>query len=431
MAVGVGVHIPLRFLRAAVKKGAAILKGKISLPQATRLVVEPAYIRTFAQNPQLHSTIRQRVGGRWYTTAVRNFLRFSADSTVPRLARQTPVTNAFFRHTAFSPFATTLRPKLCGGAMPRTMGGYSLGGAGVRYFSHVPAAPAHVVTQVSAAMRAFMLNGKDQMNSYRRINGTKGKIGVRAQLAASLANEHAPGAYIDFHLGPTFTSISPLASKKNTLENDVFLQALSADFGVMIGGLTAVYSDIRRLSTLGDLPITLAGNGDILRVRFSGCDCDFVERLCDEVGVRRGIIHEDERFAFAHLAPGVAPMWNDMLHGDSPPLSSLCSDDGFSDISNLPHSDMSLELLSSSQGYKIADEDYASDEESENADHYFELQMPFSEVEAQMADSPYLTSSSGGDISPQLEFSNTDVADIHKFLEDCDNELRIGATAWR
>lgn len=32
----------------------------------------------------------------------------------------------------------------------------------------------------------------------------------------------------------------------------------------------------------------------MLTVRFPGCDADIVSRLCDEVGVRRGIIDEDE-----------------------------------------------------------------------------------------------------------------------------------------
>src|SRR5690606_5340837 len=118
-------------------------------------------------------------GGRWYTSAVKNFLRFSGDAALPRAVKQAPVRQALSRHTAFSPFATTLRPKLCGGAMPRTMGGYSLGGQGVRYFSHGPAAPAQVISQVSSAMRAFMLNGKEKMSNYRHIDGKAGKIGVR------------------------------------------------------------------------------------------------------------------------------------------------------------------------------------------------------------------------------------------------------------
>jgi hypothetical protein len=45
-------------------------------------------------------------------------------------------------------------------------------------------------------------------------------------------------------------------------------------------------NDLKRLSSLGDLPVTLEQKS-ILRVRFPGCAAETVERLCDEVGVQR------------------------------------------------------------------------------------------------------------------------------------------------
>ena len=219
--------------------------------------------------------------------------------------------------------------------MPRTTSGYSLGGVGARYFSHSPAAPAQVMSQVSAAMRAFVYSGKGQMDSHRWRHG--GKLGVRAQLAASMALENAPGAYVDFDLSPTITCISPLGrSSRCSLENGEFLEDLSTDLGAMVGALVAINADIRRLSALGDLPVSLAGlNGHILRVHFRGCEKDTVERLCDEVGVKSGVVHEDERFAFAFLAPSLARAgaadWRDMMSNSSL-LSSTYSEDGFLDV---------------------------------------------------------------------------------------------------
>lgn len=35
-------------------------------------------------------------------------------------------------------------------------------------------------------------------------------------------------------------------------------------------------------------------SGPVLTLRFPGCDADTVSRLCEEVGVRRGVIREDE-----------------------------------------------------------------------------------------------------------------------------------------
>lgn len=278
--------------------------------------------------------------------------------------------------------------------MPRSAGGYSIGGS-ARFFSHTPTAPAQVLSQVSAAMRAFAVNGKGQLDHQRR--NTNGRIGVRAQLASALTQENAPGAYIDFYLSPTFTCLSPLNSRATSLENSGFMESLGADFGAMLGGLTAVYADIKRLSQLGDLPITLAGPaGDILRVHFKGCDKDFVEGLCDEFEVRRGVVHEDEQFAFSVLAPGQShprASWRDMLT-DEPPDSSTYSEDGFED------EEESIHPISGS--------------ESGGASDYFCDLEP-----GVMIGTPDAYSTG----TPEQSFDGLE--GIHRFLEECD-EYRFG-----
>lgn len=79
------------------------------------------------------------------------------------------------------------------------------------------------------------------------------------------------------------------------LNTEGFLDVLSVDFSRALKDLATTMNDLKRLSSLGDLPITLEEKS-ILRVRFPGCDAETVERLCDEVGVQRGIIHQDEGF---------------------------------------------------------------------------------------------------------------------------------------
>lgn len=197
--------------------------------------------------------------------------------------------------------------------MSRTSGGYSLGGGrtnGARYFSHTPAAPAQVVNNVSAAVRAFWLSGQkaqfDGMTSagekrYRSITTLQEETGRKMQAVT----RNAPGSYIDFSVNPTVTALSPLGAnfpfgstmQKSTpnLNTEGFLDVLSVDFSRALKDLAATLNDLKRLSTLGDLPITLEAKC-ILRVRFPGCDSDTVERLCDEVGVQRGIIYQDEDF---------------------------------------------------------------------------------------------------------------------------------------
>jgi len=219
--------------------------------------------------------------------------------------------------------------------MPRTAGGYALGG-GARFFSHSPTAPAEVIQQVSQAVRGFILGGGGKYESYKRSDGSLGRLGVRALLAANLAQGNAPGAYVDFNLAPSFTALSPL-NPFNSLENTEFMSSLSGDFGSMIAEITAVHGDMQRLSMLGDLPISVvAENGHTLRVHFPGCDRDFVETICAELGVKRGIVHEDERFSFGaslldlgmkHVPIPRSVDWQDMLSESC----SAWSDDGWND----------------------------------------------------------------------------------------------------
>jgi hypothetical protein len=227
----------------------------------------------------------------------------------PKSATATAVS----RLTTRAPFASTLRPNLTGGAFPRTAGGYSLGGGragGVRYFSHTPAAPAQVVNNVSAAVRAFWLSGhKAQFDGmtpggekrYRGISSLQEETSRKMQSIPRTT----PGSFIDFSVNPTVTALTPLAAQlpfgsamevsAPTLNTEGFLDILSADFSRALQDLAATMNDLKRLSSLGDLPITLEQKS-ILRVRFPGCDAETLERLCDEKGVQRGIIYQDEDF---------------------------------------------------------------------------------------------------------------------------------------
>ena len=235
--------------QAAISKGTSLLKSKLAAVNQiniTTKILQPAYAK-IPQNANMHPAFRRQVGGRWYSTAVKGFSRVVGRTAVPRVAYSAPIRTALVGKLSIaSPFGSTLRPMLSGGAFPRTSIGYSLGGNGARYFSHSPAAPAQVFHQVSAAMRAFMLSGKDQMGTYRRHDGKIGRIGVRAQLAASLAQQSSPGAYVDFDLAPTMTCISPLNHSACTLENPEFLRELTADLGAMMSDLIAVNADIAR-----------------------------------------------------------------------------------------------------------------------------------------------------------------------------------------
>ncbi|EDN06815.1 casein kinase II beta 2 subunit [Histoplasma mississippiense (nom. inval.)] len=116
---------------------------------------------------------------------------------------------------------------------------------------------------------------------------------------------NAPGSYIDFKLSPTITTFARLASLQKpsvadtiesvNLNTDNLMDFLSIDFARALKDFAAVLNDLKRLATLGDLPLSLHDQST-LRVRFPGCDVESVERLCDEVGVQRGVIRQDEDF---------------------------------------------------------------------------------------------------------------------------------------
>jgi hypothetical protein len=216
------------------------------------------------------------------------------------------------RLTARAPFASTLRPNLAGGALPRTAGGYGLGGghAGTRYFSHTPAAPAQVVTNVSQAVRAFFLSGQKAQFDGMTPAGEKKYRAVsdfQEDTARKMRSfsKNAPGSYVDFHVNPTVTALTPLSAafpfgsamemSAPNLNTEGFLDVLSVDFSRALKELAATMNDLKRLASLGDLPITLEQKS-ILRVRFPGCDAESVESLCNEIGVQRGIIYQDEDF---------------------------------------------------------------------------------------------------------------------------------------
>lgn len=298
--------------------------------------------------------------------------------------------------------------------MPRTAGGYSLGGGrtgGARYFSHTPAAPAQVVHNASAAVRAFWLSGQkahfDGMSpsgnkKYRAVTNLQEETGKKMQSIP----KYSPGSFIDFHVNPTVTALSPLGAAfpygsamkqdKPNLNTEGFLDVLAVDFSRALKDLAAVMNDLKKLSTLGDLSITLEGQS-VLRVRFPGCDADTVERLCDEVGVQRGIVHQDSDFDASvggHMAL-LFPFASTSEHTLSSPGGSLRSETGH-DYEELEQTEDNP-WLSSPEGYETMDD--LSETES----------MYFARPSNQQSSTGY-----------------EGLEGIYRFIEECDNARPIG-----
>ena len=170
------------------------------------------------------------------------------------------------------------------------------------------------MNNVSQAVRAFFVGGQKA-----QFDGVCPHTGEKRYKAVSALQEETgrkmrgipmatPGSYVDFRINPTVTALTPLAAlsgfsgsedlQSEHLNTDGLLDVLSADFSRALKDLAATLSDLKRLSALGDLPITY--EGDHLRIHFPGCDADTVERLCAELAVSRGNVIQDEAFdAFA------------------------------------------------------------------------------------------------------------------------------------
>ncbi|KAK0657275.1 hypothetical protein B0T16DRAFT_401333 [Cercophora newfieldiana] len=318
----------LRILTKNLARASKLLRARLA--NATKPVnaeLQPAYARNTASCQPIHPVARlrqlKRVGKTYahFNATVRRYLSTGGHSTAaPRFDRsKLPVSNtsrAVSRFTGRAPFASTLRPNLTGGTLGRSAGGYSMPGGGARYFSHTPAAPAQVVSNVSQAMRAFWLGGNRARYDGVDSNGKARYVSVNAaqeeaRVRMSSIPRNAPGSYIDFRVSPTITALSPLGvvfpfttteqgfkpmtGETATLHAEGFLDVLSVDFARALQDLAAVMTDLKSLSVLGDLPVTLEKRS-VIRIRFPGVDAETVERLCDDVGVRRGVVRQDADF---------------------------------------------------------------------------------------------------------------------------------------
>lgn len=309
------------FSRYAWQKARIVQTEAAQATRATQAVLEPIPIRTGTSGQPLHPIAFLRQSKRWisnrsFDSGARQFSTKSGSrSGTARFSRvdlpKSRVGDAVRAHTGRAPFASTLRPNLTGGTLGRTAGGYGVGAgrAGVRHFSHSPAAPAQVVQNVSQAVRAFFISGKKA-----HFDGIDPHTGEKRWKAVSVLEDEVtrktsalpkatPGSYIDFAINPTITAFSPLnnvagfhadTNNTNSLATEGLIDVLSTDFARAAKDYKLVLKDLQRLSTLGDLPMTY--HTTVLRVHFPGCDAESVENLCDELGVQRGVVHQDEDF---------------------------------------------------------------------------------------------------------------------------------------
>ena len=172
-----------------------------------------------------------------------------------------------------------------------------------------------MVHNVSAGIRAFFIGGgKARFDGVDPVTGEKRFRSISVTEDAVYTQWESPisscakGTNLEFKISPTITSLLPSfstdkpGSDKTSLNDVDLLSSLTSDFARATQDLSLILLDIRALSAFGDLPICLTHTptGPTLSVRFPGCDADLVSRLCDEVGVKRGVVVEDEGWYTGH-----------------------------------------------------------------------------------------------------------------------------------
>ncbi|CAF9909623.1 hypothetical protein IMSHALPRED_008425 [Imshaugia aleurites] len=309
----------LRIVKFAIHKTSSLIRAKLPHSSTTNNAsLQP--IRIYAQNQPIHPLAylkqsRSQNNNRCFSTTARALTSSPAKARTgvkyDRSAFPTSNVSRAISQRGSVPFASTLRPNLTGGALPRSAGGYSLGGAGkgARHFSHTSGTQAQVIHNVSAAIRAFCVGGgKARFDGVDPITGEKRFRSVSQTEDAVYTQWETPlssstrGTNIEFKISPTITAFCPSFSAQTPDCNSPSLHAidllstLTSDFARALQDLSLTLADLRALSAFGDLPIALTHTpaGPILTVRFPGCDADLVSRLCDEVGVKRGVVVEDE-----------------------------------------------------------------------------------------------------------------------------------------
>ncbi|TVY65631.1 hypothetical protein LSUE1_G009683 [Lachnellula suecica] len=414
---GVWAPIAIRSFKHAYQKVSTLLRTRLTkeLARPFENQAQPILVRASPRQPVHPIAALRQSKGRWYTThstinaGVRRFMSTGGPKINRASFPSSATSRAVGRLTFRAPFASTLRPNLTGGALPRAAGGYGLGGgrAGARYFSHTPPAPAQVVTNVSQAIRAFFLSGQKA-----QFDGTTPAGEKRYRAVTNFQDEttrkmrsfskHAPGSYIDFRVNPTVTALTPLGAgfpfgsamemSAPNLNTEGFLDVLSVDFSRALKDLAATMNDLKRLASLGDLQVTLEQKS-ILRVRFPGCDAESVEALCNEIGVTRGMIYQDEDFDRS-CGGDVAlmfPFAPTSEHTLSSPGGSLRSQTG--------------------HDFEEFDEDF--------------IENPWVEGYESMEQSSEHESAYFSKPSPNQSSDFEGLEGIYRFIEECDNARRI------
>jgi hypothetical protein len=150
---------------------------------------------------------------------------------------------------------------------------------------------------------------------------------------------HNNGAFVDFDLSPQL-SVPRLEEMSSVLVDE-----LEKDLERYISEIKNVIGDIRRVASLGELPISIEKDGHTLRVHFPNSDGPKVERLLSDVDVSRGVVVDLESQQDCDT-PVISPTSSEM---DAADVWGIYGSDSFEDLDHTPGltSESSLSLTES------------------------------------------------------------------------------------
>jgi len=291
------------------------------------------------------------------------------------------------------------------------------------------------VQNVSQAVRAFCISGnKAQFNGvsprgekkYRSVSTAQHET---TQKIRSLPKA-TPGSYITFPINPSITALASLNTvpgftvqndnahfANETLNTEGVLDILSADFSRALKDLAVVLNDLKRLSALGDLPLTYHSNPAALRVHFPGCDADTVEVLCSELDIQRGIVVQDAEFD-AFVGTDIALLFP---FAPTRPASEL-----YKELSIPAHRDEIKwrQILSPAMRSEEEDSILSQDDDDDDLELY-ENGNPWMSEEDDVLFSPEgYDSMRTSEVDPCDPLEYQDFEGMYRFMEMCDHERR-------
>lgn len=140
--------------------------------------------------------------------------------------------------------------------------------------------------------------------------------------------------YVDFDVSPQFT-----IPDRSELTEEV-VSTIEQDLNRYVEHIKAVVRDIKNVSDLGELPVSIA-NGSV-RIHFPNCDTEKVHRLISDVDVTRGVVSDEGSFtsdiavagtfssdgdsSFTQISGSSSDLYVESLNSEDIPTPSLTRD---------------------------------------------------------------------------------------------------------